>query len=394
MRPLFDHVGPVFRKELLDAVRDRRSLMSALLFPMFAPLMINLLFGTIAARERSADDLVFPVQGGELAPGLVAWIERADHEVVETEGDLFAQVRDGDLDLAVLIDPDYAKDFADGAPATVSLIIDGSKNELSPLVRRARTVLGAYGAQTRTLRLIARGVSGEVRTPVRLEELDVATTQQRSANVLSFIPLFIIMAAFVSGMNVAIDTTAGERERGSLEPLLITPVSRNAIVVGKWLVTVVFASVGIVLVLGGTLFMLQRMSLEDLGVRLDVGAVEVLAILAGTVPLAFLSSGVQLLVSTFARSFKEAQTYVSMLMFVPMIPGFVASVSSLPTEPWMAAVPSLGQQMLLTQVLGGENPGLSMFLVAGVASLVLGLLCVMATARLFQHERIVFGSTS
>ena len=139
--------------------------------------------------------------------------------------------------------------------------------------------------------------------------------------------------------------------------------------------------------------MLQRMSLEDLGVRLDVGAVEVVAILAGVMPLAFLASGAQLLVSTFARSFKEAQTYVTLMIFVPMIPGMAASVSALPTEPWMVAVPSLGQQMLLTQVLGGEDPVLAMFLLAGVASLVLGLLCVVLTARLFQHERIVFGST-
>ena len=394
MRHLLGQAWPVFRKELLDALRDRRSLMSALLFPMFAPLMINLLFGTIAARERSADDLVFPVQGAELAPGLVAWIERANHEVVEATGDLFAQVRDGDLELAVLIDPDYAEDFANGTPATVSLIIDGSKNELSPLVRRARTVLSTYGAQTSALRLMARGVSSEVRTPVRLEELDIATSQQRSANFLSFIPLFIIMAAFVSGMNVAIDTTAGERERGSLEPLLITPVSRNAIVAGKWLVTVTFASVGIVLVLAGTLLMLRRMPLEDLGVRLDVGALEVVAILAGVVPLAFLASGAQLLVSTFARSFKEAQTYISLLIFVPVIPGMAATVGALPAESWMVVVPSLGQQMLLTQVLGGEDPGLALFLAAGVASLVLGLLCVVLTARLFQHERIVFGSAN
>ena len=394
MRHLLAHAGPVFRKELLDALRDRRSLMSALLFPMFAPLMINLLFGTIAARERSADDLVFPVQGAELAPGLVQWIERANHEVVKADGDLFAQVRDGDLELAVLIDPDYAEDFADGTPATVSLIIDGSKNDLSPLVRRARTVLSTYGAQTSALRLIARGVSSAVRTPLRIEELDIATSQQRSANFLSFIPLFIIMAAFVSGMNVAIDTTAGERERGSLEPLLITPVPRSAIVVGKWLVTVAFASVGIVLVLAGTLFMLRRMPLEDLGVRLDVGGLEVVAILAGVVPLAFLASGVQLLVSTFARSFKEAQTYVSLLIFMPMIPGMAATVGALPNESWMVVVPSLGQQMLLTQVLGGEDPGLALFLAAGVASLVLGLLCVAVTARLFQHERIVFGSTT
>ena len=393
MRRFLDHVGSVFRKELLDAVRDRRSLMSALLFPLFAPLMIMVMFGTIAARERGVEDLRFPIQGAEHAPGLVAWIERANHEVVEAEGDVFEAVRAGDLDLAVLIEEEYAEDFAAGRPATLNLVIDGSRTELAAQLRRARRVLAGYVAQISTLRLIARGVSAELRTPVLVEELDVATAQQRSAIFLSFIPLFIIMAAFVSGMNVAIDTTAGERERGSLEPLLINPVSRNAIVAGKWLVTVVFSSVGIVLVLSGTLFTLARLSLEDLGVRVDVGVLEVAAILAGTVPLAFLAAGVQLLVSTFARSFKEAQTYVSLLIFAPMIPGFMAALSSLPSEPWMAVVPSLGQHMLLTQVLGGEQPGVGLFLLAGGGSMLLGLLCVVLTGRLFQHERIVFGQT-
>ena len=118
---------------------------------------------------------------------------------------------------------------------------------------------------------------------------------------------------------------------------------------------------------------------------------QVVAILAGTVPLAFLAAGVQLLVSTFARSFREAQTYVSTLIFVPMIPGMIAAVSSLPNVPWMAEVPSLGQQVLLTRVLGGDDPGLALLLVAGGSSLLLGLLCVMLTAWLFRHERIVFG---
>ena len=114
-----EQVGPVFRKEFLDAVRDRRSLLSALLFPLFAPLMINLLFGTLAARERDAQDMEFPVQGAEYAPGLIAWIERANHEVVPAEGDLYEAVREGDLDLAVLIDSSYAEEFAAGRPADI-----------------------------------------------------------------------------------------------------------------------------------------------------------------------------------------------------------------------------------------------------------------------------------
>ena len=108
MRGFLDQARPVFHKEWLDAARDRRSVMSALIFPLLAPLMINLMFGTIAGQERSAEDLVFHVQGAEHAPALIEWIERANHEVVEAEGDLFEAVRAGDLDLAVLIDADYA----------------------------------------------------------------------------------------------------------------------------------------------------------------------------------------------------------------------------------------------------------------------------------------------
>ena len=388
-----DHVASVSRKELRDAIRDRRSVLSALLFPLFAPVMIYFMFGTMAARERGADDLVFSVQGGEQAPGLLDWIERAGYEVQKADGDLFEQVRAGDLDLAVLVDPDYAEDFAAGRTAEISLIIDGANREPSALVRRARRVLQAYSAQTSTLRLVARGVSADMRTPVRLEELDVATSQQRSARLLGFIPLYIILAAFMSGMNVAIDTTAGERERHSLEPLLLNPTSRHAIVAGKWLAAVVFAGVGMVSVLAGILVLVPRMDLSALGIRMDVGVFQTVAILAGTVPLAFFAVGIQLLLSTFARSFKEAQTYVSLLMMVAMVPGIIATVSSLPDDNWLVAVPVLGQQMLLTQVLGGDEPGVVLFLLAGGSSMLVGVLFVALTARLFQHERIVFGTT-
>ncbi len=384
-------VLPVFRKEMIDAVRDRRSLFSALLFPLFAPVMINVLFGTIAARERDARDVDFPFQGMQHAPELVAWIERAGHDVVPVEGDPIEAVREGRWPLVLQVDSSYAEDFARGIPAEVRLVIDGSKTESQSLVRQVRSVVQAYNAQMSTLRLMARGVSPDVRNPVVIDQIDIATAQQRSAALLNFIPLFIIMAAFMSGMNVAIDATAGERERGSLESLLINPVPRTAIVIGKWLVSVIFASVGIALVLVTTMLALQGISLEDLGVRMDVGATDILGILAGTLPLAFLASGVQLLVATFARSFKEAQTYISLLVMVPVIPGVVATVSSLPTDAWLIAVPALGQQILLTAVLGGSNPGIGSFLLAGASSMLLGLLCVTVTARLFKNEKLVLG---
>jgi len=389
---LVGQVPTVFRKELLDAVRDRRSLTSALIFPLFAPLMITLLFGTIAARERGAREVDFPMQGAEQVPELVGWIERAGHEVVPVEGNLIRMVQSGDLPLAIRVDTLFARDYGRGVPATIELIVDNSKSQNAPLARRVRQVIQGYSSQLGTLRLMARGVSPEATSPVSIREIDLATTQQRSAVFLSFIPLFIIMAAFISGMNVAIDTTAGERERRSLEPLLINPVARTEIVLGKWLVTVTFATVGILLVLTTTLIAVDRLPLEELGARMNIRPADMIGILAGTIPLAFLASGCQLVVSTFARSFKEAQMYINLLIFLPMIPGFIASVSSLPSNSWVTAIPALGQQVLLTEVLGGTHPGIAPFLMAGSTSMLIGLLCVILTAKLFQNEKLVLGS--
>ncbi|NNM35319.1 MAG: hypothetical protein HKO53_19745, partial [Gemmatimonadetes bacterium] len=136
MNRFVGQVPTVFRKEMLDAVRDRRSLTSALIFPLFAPLMITLLFGTIAARERGAREVDFPIQGAELVPELVGWIERAGHEVVPAEGDLVRRVEDGELPLAIRVDTMFQKDYERGVPATLELIVDNSKSENSALVRR------------------------------------------------------------------------------------------------------------------------------------------------------------------------------------------------------------------------------------------------------------------
>jgi len=154
---------------------------------------------------------------------------------------------------------------------------------------------------------------------------------------------------------------------------------------------VLFASVGIVLVLAATLVVVDRLPLEELGARINIGPADFIAVLAGTVPLAFMASGLQLVVSTFARSFKEAQMYINLLIFLPMVPGFIASVSSLPTDSWVTAIPALGQQVLLTEVLGGTNPGFAPFLMAGSTSMLIGLVSVMITARLFQNEKLVLG---
>ncbi len=204
--------------------------------------------------------------------------------------------------------------------------------------------------------------------------------------------MIIILATFIAGVNVAIDTTAGERERHSLEPLLVNPVPRRTLTAGKWLAASIFSGAGFALTLASLLFALSRVPLQQIGIDLEIGTRETIGLLLSVLPLTLFASGLQVALATFARSYKEAQTYLSMLVILPMVPHFIASMTTLGDAWWMHLIPALGQHVLVTGVLGGEPFSIPLFLTATLSAVILGYACVEITARLFQREHIVFGS--
>ena len=392
MRSVWGPLWAVLRKELVDGIRDRRSVMSALIPPLMWPLMIVLMLNFIAEKRRQADDIEMPVVGARHAETLVDWLkQQRGVEVVDGPEDPYAAVREGDVKFVIVIPEDYNELFAQSKAVEVELVIDRSDEDAGAFVRRARGLLTAYSGQIGMLRLVARGVSPVVATPIRIDEVDVSSAQQRAAMVMAFLPMFLVLAAFVGGMNIAIDTTAGERERGSLEPLLVNPAPRKSIVAGKWLASVIFAWVSVLLTFVLLQQALERAPLESLGLRFQLDAGDIGAVMAAVIPLAFLASGLQVLVASFARSYKEAQTYVSFLIFVPMLPAFAMMFSPLDPQPWMALIPLLGQHLLITEALRGEPGSLLMCVGAGVTVTLSGLVCVAVTTRLFQREKIIFG---
>ena len=392
MRPLWGPVWAVLRKELVDGIRDRRSVMSALIPPLMWPLMIVLMLNFIAEKRRQADDIELPIVGASHAETLVDWLkQQRGVEVVDGPEDPYTAVRDGDVKFVIVIPEDYNELFAQSKAVEVELVIDRSDDDAGVFVRRARRLLSSYSGQIGMLRLVARGVSPAVAAPIRIDEVDVSSAQQRAAMVMAFLPMFLVLATFVGGMNIAIDTTAGERERGSLEPLLVNPAPRKSIVAGKWLASVVFAWVSVLLTFVLLQQAMERAPLESLGMRFQLDAGDVGALLAAVIPLAFLASGLQVLVASFARSYKEAQTYVSFLIFVPMLPAFVMMFSPIDPQPWLAMIPLLGQHLLITEAMRGETGSLLVSLGAGVTVTLSGLACVAVTTRLFQREKIIFG---
>ena len=382
----------VLRKEVTDSFRDRRALMSIVFGVMLGPVMVVFMINRVADRQREAEDVRVPVVGMEHAPALVEWLrQQPGIELVSGPDDPEAAVRNQNEDVVVVIGKEFADRFRQSRPAPVRVIADSSRNAARPTVERVRRLLQAYGSQIGSLRLITRGVSPEAVTPLELDEVDVASAQQRGGQILAFIPMFIILAAFTGGMAIATDSTAGERERGSLEPLLVNPVTRGSLVTGKWLAAAFASSLTVGLTTLLSVAMPRFLPLADMGIRFSVGPEQVGGILAAVLPMCLFITALQSCISTLARSFKEAQSYMGLLIVVPMIPGIMAALYPIGNQVWMYGVPVLGTQVLLTNVLGGRAPGPGAFATTAVVSVLVAVLLVRVTTRLFRSERIIFG---
>jgi sodium transport system permease protein len=383
----------VFRKEMIDSLRDRRSITAAFVYSLFGPLAIGLALSFVARRDRPIESIDLPVAGAERAPGLVGWLERHDVTIAPAPADPESAVRRGEKNLVLVIPDDYPSDFREGKPAGLSLVHDASRNPSRDAFRHVSGLLDGYGREVAAQRLIARGVSSAIATPVKTEPVDLSTPRSRASVALGMLPLFLLVAAFVGGMNVAIDVTAGERERRSLEPLLGTFVSLRSLVAGKWLASVAFSALGVAVTLLVSGYILRSVSMKSPGIRADIPAVDQLAILAVLIPLALLAAASQMLVATFSRSFKEAQTYLSLLLFVPMIPGFLLSFQSIDSAPWMAWVPVVSQQVAITDLLRGDVAAHALpWALGGALTLAVAGAFLAVTTRLLRDERIVLGN--
>lgn len=382
----------IARKELLDGLRDRRSLTTLLFSTVLTPALLGVVLTTTAGSQRGAEDLLLPVVGAEHAPAFVTWLgQQTGVKVVPGPADPQQAVLDRKEDVVLIIEPDFMERMRRAQTAEVKLVSENSRDRARPKVARVRALVGAYAGQLGSLRLIARGVAPGIASPIRLEDVEVSSSQARLAALLSFLPLLLVIAGLVGGMQIAIDSTAGERERGSLEPLLLNPVPRWVIAAGKWLAASALACASVVVSMVITVNVLRRIPWHDLGIRFRVTDAELFSLLLLLLPLALLLSAVVLYASTFARSFKEAQGYMGMLMLLPMLPGMLATVYPLSRRPWLAPVPVLGQYALASDALAGQPPSIGGYLIAGAVAIACAIGLVWLTARALTREHIVFG---
>jgi sodium transport system permease protein len=385
----------VFRKEFLENLRDRRTLVSALLFgPLFGPL----LFGAMVSRmldqsvAESDEPLQITISGAEQAPNLRRYLESQGVTLAFrslSEDAARAAVQSRAAKVVVIVPGDYASRFAAAMPAPLLLVADSSDSQARKSADRVRQLLANYGSGIAQLRLKARGVSPLLALPVAVNEIDVTTPTGRAVAILGFMTYFVLFAVLMGGLYLAIDSTAGERERGSLEALLSLPVGRASIVGGKLLATCAYMCLSLAISLAAFVVVFRFVPLERLGMSANLGAGTALKFFAICLPFVPLGAALMTLVASFTRSYREAQTYLTSVLLVPTLPIAFASIYSLKTSSSLMLIPSLSQHLLMTSVLKDEPIApLDAALSAGSA-LTLSLLLTVLIARHWRRESML-----
>ena len=385
----------VFRKEVLDNVRDRRTLVSALIMgPLFGPMLFAFMINL--SIERSLEDaervIELPVIGAERAPNLRRYLESRNIDVVDGPADRAAAldaVANGTHDIVLVIPEEFGEQFTKAVPARVEVIADRSNTQADRLARRARTALHAYSGELASIRLSARGVSPLAMRPLNIDDVDVSTPSGRSAILLGMMSYFLIFAMLMGGMYLAIDTTAGERERGSLEPLLALPVTRNQLLLGKIAATCVFMALSLGLSLGSFYVALKFMPLDELGMTPNFGPLTVGAAFLVLAPFILLGAAVMTLVASFTKSYREAQTWLSGVLLAPTLPILIVSILTLRPRLEFMFVPSLSQHLLLVDMVKNKPLDPLHVAISVCSTLLLGGLLTWICARLYRREGLL-----
>ncbi len=390
MNDTLRHVVVVLRKELTDALRDRRTLMMVLVSSvMMGPFVLFLLSSLTSTLEARAERREVWVAGLAHGPSLQNYLERQTWTVREAPADFEAGLRKGRFgEPVVVIPPGFERDLARGESPTVEVVSDSGNKRADSGVSRLASLLAGFSQERVSLQLAMRGVSLQLLQPVQVEQRDLANAQTRATQLTSILPFFVLMAVLYGALNASLDTTAGERERGSLEPLLMTPTERWALVVGKWgaaaIVGMLIACLSSISFLPGQ-WLLKS---DTLAALFRYGPAEAARFVVILIPFACAVAALLMAVAIRCRTFKEAQASSTIVMLTfSLLP--LVSVFDLGGEaPWHVWVPGLAQNVLMNRVLKGDALGPLDILAPVAVCAVVTLLCIVYVARTLRQAAV------
>lgn len=381
----------VMRKELRDLSRDRRTLLLTLLFgPLLYPVLL-LGMGKLAesrVRTQIEQPLQIPTIGADNAPNLVRFLAAQGLNTAPAPKDLAEAIRTQDIDVALRISDEFGKDWAEGKPALVEVIKDSTRRAAEVPSARLEAALATYNGQVGALRLMARGIDAQVARPLDVARQDLASAEAKRGMILSMLlPVLLTLTSFIGGAYLVMDATAGERERQSLEPLLATPGSRSAIVSGKIAAACVVGFVSLLLTLVAFKVSAQ-IAPGNIGRQFNMNVGSMLQMLLVMLPMLMIGTSLLTFLSAAAKSMKEAQSHMTWLMLLPMMPGYALVAYPLKSELWQYAVPFLSQNQMLLKVIRHEPITPAVWAIYLGASLGLAALLWFAAVRRYHNERL------
>lgn len=386
----------VFRKEWTDAWRDKRAMKLAWMPAIYFVGMFLLSFFFILNLQKNdkvAGIATFPVPvyNAEAYPALKQWLVEQGANLTSVEKETINNLAASEHDYVLIVPDDVGESITQAKPAQLMLVYDASKQDVHQKLNQVRNMVYSFNARESAVHLLARGVSVGVATPVQLTEHNIASEQQMSIYILGSIPMMLVLAVFIAGIGFSADMTAGERERRSMEALLITPVRSGALIPGKWLtsflITFMITSVIIILLA----ITLRVLPFSDLGVRVDSRISGWLIILCAFIPLMALATAMQILISLFARSFKDAQTYTSLMIFLPMAATFYLLFKPSAFAEWFYWVPVIGQHVIVRDTLLGTAVPWTSLVQVWLVDMLLALVCLKIAAAKIRSRSVIYG---
>jgi sodium transport system permease protein len=326
------------------------------------------------------------------APALLAHLQERGVRPLPAPADPAAAVRARQAQAVVVIDPRFEADLAAGGRPRVSVLVDGSTLRGQVLGTRLVGILETYARGEAARRLERLGVDARTLEPVRVEQVLVSQRQTIADLFLQMVPPFLMFTVFIGGVYLAIDAVAGERERGSLEPLLANPVPRWQVMFGKFLAAYVFTEAALVLQLGAFAVAFNTVDVQLFGGGPGYGARTAILLFLVAQPLMALTVTVQIIIAAMTRSFKEALTWLGLLPIVPAAASFALVFVPVTAQGGLMVVPGVAQTVLFGTIVRGQVPSLLYVALASLSTLLLAAALLRFAARLFEREEIIFTS--
>ena len=387
----WSRIGVIAHKELYDHFRDRRSLVLGLVYPLLGPLLLAgslYVAGGILTAANQPASLTLPAKGIEHAPEFVGFLADLNLHLMPVNGSLAEIVRRGEAPLGF----DIPAAANSGERFTLRLFVDFSNLNNLQISQQVANIIAAYNHYRARELARAVGLSEEFLLTVAVDQVSVSRPASIGTFLFNLMPPLIMFMVFLAAVHVSIDMTVGERERGSLEPLLITPVERSGMLLAKALVGFLMTALTMAINLIGFRIFLGIASGAFEHMSAPPGLWVFVSIYLICIPLMVLAVALQVTIAIVSRSMKEAQIYLGLLPLVPALPGMILVFSPMRPSETVALIPMLGQLSLFNQLIGGESVAVAHVLIASLVALALALLMFWRAARLFQHERMLFAT--